>query len=204
MPVSGRPLEYAIAAVAARSKRPLLVAIDGYSAAGKSTLARRIAEVIPNVEIVEIDDFYRVMDEDERFRLPPDRGYERDYDWERLRRELLEPLVAGQVAAYRRYDWDTGSLGGVRVVRPEGVILVEGVYSLRPELRPYYDTTLFITTPAGTREQRQAARPEPESWKRRWDAAERYYVATHRPDAIADLVVYGDGRASVSEPRARV
>lgn len=173
------------------AKRPLLVGIDGYSAAGKSSLARRLAEVLPAVTVVEIDDFYRVMDEDERFALAPQEGYGRDYDWERLRSDVLEPLSAGRVARYRRYDWDTGSLGSWVEVKPEGVVVVEGVYSLRPELRPFYDVSLFVATPSAARKLRQHSRPESDAWKLRWDAAERFYVATHRPDLAAHLVVSG-------------
>jgi len=52
-----------------RLEQPVLVAIDGHSAAGKSTLARALQSRIENVQIVCGDDFYRVMPEAERFGL---------------------------------------------------------------------------------------------------------------------------------------
>lgn len=183
--------EAAITLVQRQTKRPLFVAIDGYSAAGKSTLARAIAEALPGVQVVETDDFYRMMDENERFDLPPQEAYERDYDWQRLRRDVLAPLRAGTVARYRRYDWNTGALVGFTEVKPEGVVVVEGVYSFRPELRSFYDLSIFVTTAAVTRRARQETRPESNAWKLRWDAAEEFYVARHRPDLAADLLVCG-------------
>ena len=53
--------------IEARDKKSmLLVAIDGHSAAGKSTLARKIADTLPAVTLVYTDNFYRVMDEEAR------------------------------------------------------------------------------------------------------------------------------------------
>jgi uridine kinase len=79
---------------------PLLVAIDGQSAAGKSTLARYIQQQIPNTVIVQADDFYRVMDEHERAALDARGGYLTYYDWQHLEAQLLLPLAQGHSARY--------------------------------------------------------------------------------------------------------
>lgn len=62
-----------------RAKELALIAIDGHSAAGKSTLARTLQRVLENVQIIFGDDFYRVMTEAERFRLSVVEGYGRYY-----------------------------------------------------------------------------------------------------------------------------
>lgn len=49
-----------------QDKSLLLVAIDGHSAAGKSTVARQTRDGFDSVTVVQMDDFYRVMDPDER------------------------------------------------------------------------------------------------------------------------------------------
>jgi uridine kinase len=193
MTVTPRTADTAIALVRRRTKRPLLVAIDGHSAAGKSTLARSMAAALPDVQVVHVDDFYRPMDEAERLALRPDEGYDRYFDWQRLQLEVLAPLRAGSDTSYRRYEWDAGSLGGLAVVRAEGIVIVEGVYSFRPELRPLYDLSIFVATPPATRRMRQVTRSDSDAWTSRCDAAERFYVATHRPEAAADLVVDGLG-----------
>ncbi len=101
---------------------------------------------------------------------------------------MLEPLSAQQTARYRAYDWTTGALGDYKELGPHGTILVEGVYSARPELRRYYDACLLVETPQRAREERQERRADAsEAWLGRWDAAERYYLDRY---SYADLVVH--------------
>lgn len=171
---------------------PLMVAIDGMSAAGKSTLAAGVVESLPDAELIRGDDFYRVMTDELRFELSPERGYHEDYDWQRLLREVLTPLRRGATARFRRYDWSTGRLGRWAEARPASVVIVEGVYVMRPELRPEFDLTIWVETRPEVRTLRQSQRDDTPEWVARWDRAERLYVARFRPPASADLVVSGD------------
>jgi len=168
---------------------PLLVAIDGHSAAGKSTLARTIQHQLANVTLIHVDDFYRVMDKRARAALDAEGGYMLYYDWQRLEAQVLQPLSKRQQAMYQQYDWADGSLGKWVVVEPTGVIVVEGVYSTRPELRAYYDVKIFVETSFATRMRRQGQRTDPAEWVERWEAAEVYYTQTYNPRSYADVVV---------------
>jgi len=188
-------LEY-IAARTAQS--PLLVGIDGCSASGKSTLARFIAAHLPHVTIVHGDDFYRVMDARAREALDAAGGYQLYYDWQRLESDVLQPLSHTQVARYQRCDWNTGRLGAWVEVQPQGIILVEGVYTTRPELRAYYDITLFVETNFALRMQRQGERTDPSDWIVRWEAAEAFYLRRYQPQNNGDVIVAGEvGTAEV-------
>lgn len=174
--------------------QPCMVAIDGRSAAGKSTLADRVrASLNQKVALIRGDDFYRVMDEDQRFRLPPEEGYLQDFDWQRLRTEALEPLRRGEVATFRVFDWQTGDLGYERVEPPTPVILAEGVYMSRPELRDLFDLVVWVETPARLRNRRQAGRDDTTDWVHRWHRAEDHYVETVHPAESADILVSGAG-----------
>lgn len=173
-----------------RVKQTTLIAIDGHSAAGKSTLARTLRDALEDVQVVYGDDFYRVMPEMERFRLDAPAGYRRYYDWERLKRQVLVPLINGQTAHYWAYNWETGALGDWKAVQPYGAVIVEGVFSARPELRGYYDAVFLVETGGETRAQRQRERGDAaDAWLERWDAAERFYMQTCNPHAYADLVI---------------
>lgn len=189
------PLSAAVAAVldqigAHRGER-CLVAIDGRSAAGKSTLTSSIAEIIGHASVVRGDDFYRVMDDDRRFALAPAEGVAQDFDWQRLRSAALEPLRAGEAASYARYDWSTGTLGAIVTVPASTIVIAEGVYMSRPELRDLFDVTVFVDTAQPVRDSRQAARGDSSAWIDRWHAAEDHYVASFDPAARADVVVSG-------------
>jgi len=172
----------------------MLVAIDGHSAAGKSTLAAAITESIPSVLVIHTDDFYRPMTITEREALDGKGGYESYYDWQRLKQQVLEPLSRGKATRYQKYDWQTNRLNEEwHEVESEGIIVVEGCYSMRPELRDCFDVMLFVESSAKERWQRQLARDDsPEEWFNRWDAAERYYMKTYSPKESADIVVAGE------------
>lgn len=185
-----------LAALAAlpRPSAPTLVAIDGGGGAGKSTLAAALARLLaPGSSVVSIDDFYRPAPEAERAALDPQQGYERYFDWQRLRAQVLAPLRAARPARYQRYDWGSERLEDWLVVEPEGTVIVEGVYTLRRELAPLYDLRVWIDAPEPLRMARQRARAaDPEGWQERWAAAEDHYARHYHPRARADLVVRGD------------
>lgn len=179
-----------LAAEFGKAKELVLIAIDGHSAAGKSTLARTLQRVLENVQIVFGDDFYRVMTEAERFHLGAIEGHQRYYDWERLENQVLRPLSVQQPARFQVYDWEASTLERWKVVQPLGIVLVEGVFSARPELRHYYDAILFVETPKSIRDERQRQRGDATSlWFYRWEAAEKHYLETYGLDDHADLIV---------------
>lgn len=159
------------------ASRPILVGIEGQSGAGKSTLAHRIHESFGGVTVVHKDDFYSAVPESVLAELSPSEGYERYFEWERLIEQVLLPLSSGSDASYQRFDWTRKVPGAwIPVSASSGVVVVEGVYSLRPELRAYYDVKVWVDTDEKLRASRLLARGEnTQAWIRRWSAAEEYY-----------------------------
>ncbi|MFJ4094139.1 uridine kinase [Kitasatospora sp. NPDC089913] len=169
-----------------------IIAIDGTGGSGKTTLAAAVALNLDGAVIVHVDDFYRPMPDHEREQLDAEQGYHRYFDWERLRDQVLIPLRDGQAARYQIYDWTTGQLGAWREIASGTVVIVEGVYSTRPELARYYHFTAYVDTPRDVCLQRVRARGEnPEAWIERWRAAEDYYLHTAWPQSRAKLLVRG-------------
>jgi uridine kinase len=180
--------------LARTERRPAVVGIDGVGGAGKSTLAGRLVAGIPHAGLLSGDDFYREMPDGERAGLRPEEGYQRYFDWQRLRREVLVPAREGRrELVYRRYDWPAGRLGGVvRRPMPE-VLVVEGVYTLRPDLADLLDVTVWVSVGQPARQRRLLERGQDSAeWIRRWAAAEDHYTETVRPWLAADLVVSGE------------
>ncbi|HWE81622.1 MAG TPA: hypothetical protein VG265_08215 [Gaiellaceae bacterium] len=188
-------LERRVRAVAAgRSTR--LIAIDGCGGSGKSTLARQLASVLPASSVVEFDDFYLPSaDRRERARRG-DREIGGDFDWRRLRDQVLEPLASGAPCRYRRHDWERDEPGVQATVPASEVVIVEGSYVTRPELRGYFDLTIWVEAPRELRLERglerdgEAAR---ERWLGDWMPEEDRYVAVQRPADRVDIVVDGSG-----------
>ncbi|MGI3782914.1 MAG: hypothetical protein ACRYG2_19305, partial [Janthinobacterium lividum] len=91
MTAVGAAVEHVEEAVQHLLQRPVLVAVDGASAAGTSTLADALAGRL-SATIVRGDHFYRDMSCEQRWGLDAEQGYASYFDWQRMRAEVLEPL----------------------------------------------------------------------------------------------------------------
>jgi uridine kinase len=161
----------------------LVVAVDGYGASGKSTIAGLVTGRT-GAALVHTDDFFLSPP------APPGaiEGY---YDWRRLQAEALRPLLAGRTASFRRFDWERGRPGELATVTPSSLILVEGVSSAGPALADLVHACVFVDTPAGERLRRLRCRVKPGEWDDDWLAAERAYFGVTRPPSSFDLIVPG-------------
>ena len=173
----------------------LLVAIDGPGGAGKSTLARLLEEHLTPlgwiVAVVKHDDFY----------LPSNQRVNQqaevigcDFDWERLRNQVLTPIREGRLAHYQRYDWETDVLAEWHTIPMSDVVLVEGVYTMRRELADIYDLKIWVECPKAIRLARGIARDGEKArtiWEQDWMPKEDDYIKTHLPHESANLFVNG-------------
>jgi len=188
--------------------RPFVVALDGQSGAGKSTLAARVAKECGGV-VVQGDDFY--VGSKDGSEQGWDTSSAKDkadlaIDWKRLRREALEPLLSGRIASYRPFDWlgwaraqqfdaskvEIGLGDTVITHNPAPLIVLDGVYSTRPELADLIDLKILVETPDELRRQRLIAREGQDfmkDWHQRWDMAEDYYFIHIRPRSSFDFIM---------------
>lgn len=155
----------------AEEGRPLVVAIDGHGAAGKTTIAAEVAFKLEALVLHTDDCFHEAEDGAEP------RPMARYYAWQALRDEALAPAILW--LREQPTTW-TGAL----------VILVEGVSSAAPALADLIDRTVFVQTPEPVRVQRLHGRISDEEWDEEWLYAERLYFASRPPDSF-DLVVSG-------------
>lgn len=129
-------------------QQSLTVAIDGPCGSGKSTLAQRLKEVFgADCAVIHADDFFLRPHQRSAERLAAPGG---NMDRERLRDEVLTKLHLGMPFIYHRYDCQTGTLHPINLM-PTRLYIVEGSYSLHPELQPYYDLKVFLDADAQTR-----------------------------------------------------
>jgi uridine kinase len=172
-----------------------LVGIDGLGGSGKSTLTERIRHQLETtqltVTIVHNDDFY--FPSAIRSKLSPQlKPIGADFDWIRLRDQVLVPLRSNQIADYVRYDWPSDRLAECHEIQPHGIVLIEGVYSTRAELRDLYDYRIWVDCPSELRLSRGVARDRTVAlslWVDEWMPAEERYYNEHRPDTFAHVMV---------------
>lgn len=172
-----------------RQRSLVLLAIDGRGGVGKTTLASELSSRLDGA-VVAVDDFHRVMNETTRYRLGPEEGCMQYCDWQRLRDQVLIPLRRNEPAEYERFDWVLRRLGTLARAEPSGAVIIEGVGSFRPELRPFYDYSIYVETPRDLCLARLKVRGHNnEEWIPRWSASEDWYIQHFDPKAAVDIVV---------------
>jgi uridine kinase len=170
----------------------IVVGIDGHSGAGKSSLAKALAEAEAAVEVMHGDFFYKP----ESLRAWPPQGNEpagHEFELDRLEREVLAPLAEGLGGTYAPRDFTNGTLLPRRQLPLHGVAVIEGIYVLTKQLRTYYDHTVWVDCPVELCLDRVLDRDG--DTKRRdkfvdvWFPQESRYVHEHAPDRAADQIV---------------
>ena len=92
--------------------------------------------------------------------------------------------------------WNKDTLAESIQVPPNEIVIVEGVGSSRIELAPFYDLRIWVDCPRQLRLNRGIARDGEHSrarWELDWMPSEDRYLAEHRPDNNADVIVSGTG-----------
>ena len=181
--------------------RTRLVAIDGRGGAGKSTLARGLAARIADTRVIEVDDFWLGrLARPRRERVIAEPGS--DYDWTRLRDQVLTPLARDAVGWYQRYDWRSDALAEWQEVAVGGTVIVEGVFSIRIELASFYDFRVWVHADEAVCLQRERDGGEHDAlWREEWMPAYRMYIEQSQPMARADAVIEGENGTLKMEDR---
>jgi molybdopterin-guanine dinucleotide biosynthesis protein A/uridine kinase len=177
---------------AAKVDRPVVIAIDGPSCAGKSILATAVS-LRSGATVLEGDDFYRntlprltVL---QREAMSDAAVVDAVIDWERLRNQALLPLRAGESATFQPYDWeaDDGRLAPPKTVPAGDLIILEGVYAARPEFVDLVDLAVYLDVDPQIRARRYAERENDPDWVSFWERGEAYYFRAVRPPPSFDL-----------------
>ncbi len=160
-------------------KVPLLLAIDGRCAAGKTTLAQRLQERLHG-NVFHMDDFFLPPALRTRERLAQPGG---NVDYERFRSEILLPVLEGIPFSYRPYSCRLQRQTEPVVVQPKPISIVEGAYSCHPHLWDGYDLRIFLHIDREAQRQRIRERNGPGQLKifeEQWiPLEERYFSAFH-------------------------
>jgi uridine kinase len=179
-----------------KNRSTLIVGIDGASASSKSTIAGKLKELDNRVTIVHMDDFYRPSEE-QRAVNPELIGA--NFDWERVRRQVLTPLTHNKFGRYQRYDWGTDKMAEWHDVPTGGIVIIEGCFSIRNELLPFYDVQIWIDSSKQNCLDRVIQRERNGSdnrylWENVYRPAEEKYMEIQKPREHADIVIDGTGQ----------
>ena len=174
------------------SRERVLLAIEGGSASGKTTLASALAAAYA-CPVFHMDDFFLQPAQRTPQRLGQPGG---NVDRERFLSEVLQPLRQGRPVAYRAYDCAASAIGPAREMLPGRLNIVEGAYSLHPELADLYDLRVFLDIDPELQRSRILRRNTPEMARRffeRWIPLEQRYFDALNPKAKCEIVLSAAG-----------
>ena len=173
--------------IGTHKQKPLLIAIDGRCAAGKTTLAGRLEEEL-HCNVIHMDYFFLQPEQRTEERLREPGG---NVDYERFRAEVISGFRMGQAFSYRRFDCKTMSFVSDIQVEPNPVTIVEGAYSCHPTLWDAYDLRIFLDVDGAEQLRRIEKRNGAEALAMfcdRWIPLEERYFETYQIKERCDHV----------------
>ena len=151
-----------------------VVSIEGGSASGKTTLGELLQNVY-GCPVFHMDDFFLRPEQRTEARFTQPGG---NVDRERFLEEVLIPLREGRPVDYRRFDCATFTIAPPQRIKAGTLNIVEGAYSMHPDLAPYYDLSVFLPISAEKQRERILKRNAPAHAKQffdRWIPFEQRY-----------------------------
>ena len=182
-----QPLLDAIDGLLAR-KGGGLVAIEGGSASGKTTLAARL-QTLYACRVFHMDDFFLRPEQRTEERLREPGG---NVDRERFLEEVLLPASRGEAVTLRRYDCCTRTIQPAVEQPARPLTIVEGAYSMHPLLAPYYDLSVFLAVDPKIQRSRIEVRNSREQQVQffgTWIPLEQHYIQAMDPQGRCDLTL---------------
>ena len=210
--------DLASAVLAINLPHPTRVAIDGFTASGKTTLAEKLGGRLErrgkDVVRASLDDFKRPWAERHLYDRESGDGYYRNaYDYDLVRRVLLDPLgpsgdrhyQSGHIdpATQRLIDDATG------IAADDAILIVDAVFLFRPEINDCWDFRIFVDIGLDLVLERGLQRDHQQEttfaelervYQDRYIESERIYCAEVDPMGLADIVI--DNR-DFSDPKLR-
>jgi|NGEPerStandDraft_6_1074524.scaffolds.fasta_scaffold275478_1 hypothetical protein len=162
-----------------------VLALEGPSGAGKTTLANVLAAAAPSSVVVHLDAIYPGWD-----------GLADTPDL--LVDQLLRPMSSGRPAGYRRWDWAAGRDGAWQPVEPAPpLLLLEGIGCGARVCAPYLAGLVWLDAPEPLRRERALTRDGPSyaPYWQRWADQESAYLSAQQPWRRADLILDGAATA---------
>ncbi|MBW7876137.1 MAG: hypothetical protein H3C47_09135 [Candidatus Cloacimonetes bacterium] len=187
---------------------PVRVGIDGVDASGKTRFADDLAQAIQAVSDrfvirASIDDFHqpraiRLANGDDS----PEGYYQRAFDLDSVKNLLLHPLGPGGDLKIKRavfdYRTDKPIVSDWQIVARHSVLIMDGVFLHRSELRGFWDWSIFLHVPFDVTIQRAILRDgdlfgQEDQIRQRYDQkyipAQKMYLQWENPSDKATVVI---------------
>ena len=187
---------------------PTRVGIDGVDAAGKTALANELEAILKSgtreVIRASIDGFHNPKAIRRRDDSPE--GYFRcSFNYPALVDNLLMPLGPSGSRLFRRATFDFRTDSAVNLAQeratPDAILLFDGAFLLRGELRSHWDISIFVDADFETTIARAQVRDRElfgdaaavrQRYESRYVPGQRIYLEREQPCDHADIIVFNN------------
>ena len=166
----------------------VVVAIDGFCASGKTTLAANIQNCFGG-SVVHSDSFF----------LPPQlRTPERlaqpggNFDRERFQREVVCGIAGKTEFSYGVFDCSVGRITRTEAIDEKKLLVIEGSYCMHPLLTADYDMKIFTLTDISTQLNRikeREGKAAVKTFVEKWIPFELQYERHFQIKKCCDIVI---------------
>ncbi|MEK3981594.1 hypothetical protein MKY37_21530 [Psychrobacillus sp. FSL K6-2836] len=154
---------------------PLIVAIDGRSASGKTTCADVIVNELDGF-VIHMDDFFLPMKE----RLSNwQKQIAGNIHISKITQDILKPITMGKTFTFKPYNCQMSKYDATIVIPKKSLYIIEGSYSMHPDLQIFYHHSIFLTISPETQEQRiirRNGKKDFENFQKKWIPMEELYI----------------------------
>jgi uridine kinase len=183
--------------------RVIRIGIDGVDGAGKTIFGNELARLLERsgrpIIRASVDSFHNPKFD--RYRLgkrSPQGFFLNSYNYARLKEVLLDPLTPGGTGCYHTAIFDHRSDSPVSSPEKQAihgsVMVFDGIFLHRPELRTYWDFSIFLDVGFDTSiprlAQREAGSPDPQAPEnRRYVEGQKIYLRECEPKKYATMTI---------------
>jgi len=188
----------------ALKNRPLIIGINGIDGAGKTTYANALSRFLlqqgHRTQVVHVDDFHN--ERAIRYAGPDEASnfYRKSINFDALETLILKPIKSTchlkATLTLLDLETDTYTLRRHYDISPTTIVIVEGIFLFKRELRAYFDLAIFldVSFDEAVRRARQRDTHIPvdlieERYRKKYHAGQRLYFSNDRPLETVDILI---------------
>lgn len=185
---------------------PFIIGINGVDTSGKTVFSKKLEKKLRSlnykVQIIHVDDFHNPIPIRFSGKNPIDDYYNFSFDFKKLITDILDPIRTTGYLSQTFNHLDLASDKFEKVVEydvsSESIVLLEGVFILKDEIRKYLDYSIFIAISFEEMKRRAIVRDVPalgnkenvmSDYERKYIPTQKMYLESFPPKIFADIIL---------------